>query len=74
MEFPGVLSTFTREERDKYVKIFDEIGVPAYEAGIPEVFNIIYEETSSFLGGVGTAEDCAKKIQSRASIRPAEHS
>ncbi|MBE6724291.1 MAG: hypothetical protein E7576_03685 [Ruminococcaceae bacterium] len=73
MEFPGVLSTFTREERDKYVKIFDEIGVPAYEAGIPEVFNIIYEETSAFLGGVGSAEDCAKKIQSRVSIWLAEH-
>ena len=29
---------------------------------------------SAFVGGVGTAEDCTKKIQSRVSIWLAEHS
>ncbi|MBQ3708772.1 MAG: hypothetical protein II889_12845 [Clostridia bacterium] len=73
MQYPGVLSTFTREDRDKYVKIFDEIGVPAYEWRIPDIYDILMEECSAFLSGVGTAESCAAKIQSRASIWLAEH-
>ena len=34
---------------------------------------IIEEELSAFAAGVGTAEDCAAKIQSRVSIWMAEH-
>jgi len=73
MEYPGILSTFTREDRDKYVKIFNEAGCTAKEAGIDEVYDILYEEMSAFLGGVGSAEDCAAKIQSRVSIWLAEN-
>ena len=73
MEYPGILSTFTREDRDKYVKIFNESGTPAYESRISDVSSILYEECSAFISGVGTAEDCAKKIQSRVSIWLAEH-
>ena len=73
MDYPGILSTFTREDRDKYVKIFNEAGCTPEEAGIDEIKAILYEEMSAFLGGVGTAEDCAAKIQSRVSIWLAEN-
>ena len=73
LKYPGYVSTFNPEDRDKYAAIFDEIGTSPSERGIPEVRGIIAEELSSFLGGVGTAEDCAKKIQSRVSIWLAEH-
>ena len=39
-----------------------------------DVTDVVREEIPAFLGGVGTAEDCAKKIQSRVSIWLAEHS
>ena len=43
------------------------------ERGIKEIRDILTEETSAFLDGIGTAEDCAGKIQSRVSIWLAEH-
>ena len=46
---------------------------PAYEELPFEVASIIREEISSFLGGVGSAADCAGKIQSRMSIWLAEN-
>ena len=72
LKYPGIISTFEPEDRDKYAAIFDEIGVTPAERGIPEIRGIIFEEYSAFLGGVGTAEDCAKKIQSRVEIWLAE--
>ena len=48
-------------------------GRPFREQISVDVQSIVNEEISAFLGGVGTAEDCAKKIQSRASIWLAEH-
>ena len=74
LEYPGILSTFEREDRDKYVALFDEIGTAASERGIKEIRDILVEETSAFLAGRGSAEDCAKKIQSRVSIWLSEHS
>jgi len=38
-----------------------------------ELDSIIREEVSAFLGGMGTAEDCAKKIQSRVNLWMSEH-
>ncbi len=73
LKYPGYVSTFDPEDRDKYAALFDEIGTSPSERGIPEVRGIIGEELSSFLGGVGSAEDCAKKIQSRVSIWLAEN-
>ncbi|MBQ2545657.1 MAG: hypothetical protein II557_05140 [Clostridia bacterium] len=73
LEYPGILSTFEREDRDKYVALFDEIGTAASERGIKEIRNILTEETSAYLAGLGSAEDCAAKIQSRVSIWLAEH-
>ena len=37
------------------------------------VADIVGEKVSSFLAGMGTAEDCAEKIQSHAEIWLAEH-
>ena len=73
LEYPGILSTFEREDRDKYVTLFDEIGTTATEKGIPKIYDILYEEVSAFLAGNETAEDGAKIIQSRVSIWLAEH-
>ncbi len=73
LEYPGILSTFEREDRDKYVALFDEIGTAASERGIKEIRDILVEEASAFLAGRGSPEDCAKKIQSRVSIWLAEH-
>ena len=71
--YPGILSTFEREDRDKYVALFDDIGTAASERGIKEIRDILVEEASAYLAGRGSAEDCAKKIQSRVSIWLAEH-
>ncbi|MBO7405927.1 MAG: hypothetical protein J6V24_13285 [Clostridia bacterium] len=38
-----------------------------------EVTEIVNKEISAYLGGVGSADECAAKIQSRASIWLAEH-
>ncbi len=72
MQYPGILSTFEPEDRDKYIAILDGIGTTAAERGVRDIRNMIYEEASAFFSGVGSAEDCAKKIQSRVSIWLAE--
>lgn len=73
MLYPGVLTDFTREDRDRYVKFLDEAGVSPEHAPVQEIMDILYEEMFAFLGGIGTAEDCAAKIQSRVEIWLAEH-
>ena len=71
--YPGMLSTFEREDRDKYAALFDAIGLTPAEQGVQEIYNILIEDVTAFYSGVGSAEDCAKKIQSRVSIWLAEH-
>ena len=62
------------EEQIARVRAFLDAPVaPAYEELPFEVASIIREEISSFLGGVGSAADCAGKIQSRMSIWLAEN-
>ena len=73
MEYPGTLSTFEHEDRDKYIALLDEIGTTAAEKGVPQIYEILYEEVSAFLAGRETAESCARIIQSRVSIWLAEH-
>ena len=63
--------------RFSYLNDFNKsVGNEEYIAMLMEYPNdvtaIVEEEISVFLGGVGTAEDCAKKIQSRVSILLAE--
>ena len=53
--------------------MLDEIGMPAVNGVPAEIAEIVEEEISVFLGGASSAEDCAKKIQSRAGIWLSEH-
>lgn len=63
----------TDEEIDELFEIFDSMGSPIMEKTPADVENIVKEEMSSYFSGMGTAEDCAKKIQSRVEIWLAEH-
>ena len=51
----------------------DGAGEPFTNAFPTGVNEIVQEEIGEWLSGMGTPEDCAKKIQSRASIWLAEH-
>jgi hypothetical protein len=63
----------TEEDVTAVRELIRTAGNP-YRTRIPnEVRDIVTEEISAFLSGVGTAESCAAKIQSRASIWLAEH-
>lgn len=63
----------TEEEYAGLYEILDNAGSPILEDTPDDVWNIVNEEMSAFLSGMGTAEECAKKIQSRVSIWLAEH-
>ena len=63
----------TEEEYAGLYEILDHAGSPILEDTPEDVWNIVNEEMSAFLSGMGTAEECAKKIQSRVSIWLAEH-
>ncbi len=70
---PGILTEFTEEDERRIRDILDNhCGIPFALSANEDVTAIVNEEISVFLGGVGTAEDCAKKIQSRVSIMLAE--
>ena len=63
----------TEEDVTAVRELIRTAGNP-YRTRIPnEVRDIVTEEISAFLSGVGTAESCAAKIQSRVSIWLAEH-
>ncbi len=70
---PGILARFTEEDAAKMKTMLDEIGMPAVNGVPAEIAEIVEEEISVFLGGASSAEDCAKKIQSRAGIWLSEH-
>ncbi|MBQ4350696.1 MAG: hypothetical protein II768_05515 [Clostridia bacterium] len=53
--------------------LFDNPCAPILGMTPPDVTAIVREEISAFLSGVGSAEDCAQKIQSRVSIWLAEN-
>ena len=53
--------------------LFDRGGQRMIDYVPSAIWDIVKEEISAYLGGLGTAEDCAKKIQSRAEIWVAEH-
>ena len=63
------------EERDfEHLKrILNAAGYPMTEKVSSDIAEIVAEEMSAFVGGVGTAEECAEKIQSRVSIWLSEH-
>ena len=63
----------TEEECAELFRIFDNMGSPILNDTPEDVWNIVTEEMSVFFSGMGTTEDCAKKIQSRVNIWLAEH-
>ena len=63
----------TDEEIAELCTMLDGMGSPIIEKTPTAVEAIVEEEISVFLSGMGTAEDCAKKIQSRVEIWLAEH-
>ncbi len=70
---PGIVTEFTEEDERRIRDVLDNrCGIPFSLTADEDVTIIVDEEISYFLGGVGTAEDCAKKIQSRVSILLAE--
>ena len=71
---PHVSGVFTEEDYARLTAILDEAGAPALTAKKYEnAGKLIREELIEFQAGVGTVEECAKKIQSRASLWMAEH-
>ena len=71
---PGLETEFTEEDAARFYDLFEnKLGVPYNPAVSEDITAIVEEEVSAFLGGIGTPEDCAAKIQSRVSIWLAEH-
>ena len=71
---PGIETALTEEDADRLRDLFkNRLGVPYDPAVSEDIVTIVNEEVSAFLGGLGTAEDCAAKIQSRVSIWLAEN-
>ena len=70
---PGVVARYTEEDHERLKAWIGSAGTPLVSQVPEQVQAIIDEEIAAYLGGVGTAEDCAKKIQSRVSIWLAEH-
>ncbi len=72
----GTVGIAAAKGTDAVLEGFDVNG-DAVRAGCDrrflEALAIVLEELSALEAGVGTAEDCAKKIQPRASIWLAEH-
>ncbi len=74
LELGETLREYAGEEYyERMNRFFDEGGSPMLEYVPEAIYDIIEEEASAYYAGLGTAEDCAKKIQSRASIWMAEH-
>ncbi len=61
------------QQLNELFSMLENTGSPILERTPTDVQNIVNEEMSAFLSGMGTAEDCAKKIQSRVEIWLAEH-
>ena len=65
--FPEIV--ITRDDCNDVVNFLNtQVAGSVYNLISPKISYIITEEISYYVGGVGTAEECAKKIQSRASI------
>lgn len=73
LEQPGILTHFTKEDADRIRAILDRPAVLLTDGMNGELSAIVNEELSALSAGVSSPEDCAKKIQSRASIWLAEN-
>ena len=72
LKYPGVLYTMQPEDAARMEEILDTAGETLLDRWNFSVWSILREEITAFLGGVGSAEECASKIQSRVSIYLAE--
>ena len=71
---PGLETEFTDEDVTHVCDLLNnKFGVPYRSVMSEEIVAIVNEEVSAFLAGIGTAEDCANKIQSRVNIWLSEH-
>jgi hypothetical protein len=68
------LETFDEAELSFLRGFIDGAGEPFTDAFPADANAIVQEEINEYLAGMGTPEDCAKKIQSRVSIWLSEHS
>ncbi|MBO7404053.1 MAG: hypothetical protein J6V24_03745, partial [Clostridia bacterium] len=74
LDKPGIVTEFTEADAAFIMDYLDNrCGYPYTLSVHEEIAAIIQEEISAFLAGHGTSDDCAAKIQSRASIWLAEH-
>ena len=73
LDRPGIVFRYTKEMAEEYKKILDAVGSPRSAVLNDELYGIITEEISAYCGGSCTAEECAKRIQSRVSLWLAEH-
>jgi len=71
---PGMVVTFDETEADLMRDFLDNrCGTSVMDLLPGELDSIIREEVSAFLSGMGTAEDCGAKIQSRVNLWMSEH-
>ncbi|MBE6725942.1 MAG: extracellular solute-binding protein [Ruminococcaceae bacterium] len=70
---PGIVLDYTKEDTARIMAALDGAGIPLSHRIPDEVMEFVNEEMSAFFAGIGSAEDCAKKIQSRASVWMAEN-
>ena len=71
---PGYVVRLSDEDCERGLSFLCETAGQPLIFTVPEqIRQIVNEEISALVGGVGSAEDCAKKIQSRVSIWLAEH-
>lgn len=68
LDKPGIILSFTDDDRRNLEEFLDRSGNPLIHEIPDAVTDIVKEEMSACFGGLGTAEDCAQKIQSRVTI------
>jgi len=74
LDEPGMLVYFTADEAEKMRDYLDNrCGTSVMDTLPPLLDAIVREEISAFLSGMGNAEDCAGKIQSRVNLWLSEH-
>ena len=70
---PGILFRWTKELGEEYKELLDDMGSSGAYHVNTELYSIINEEITAYLGNACTAEECAKRVKSRVSIWLSEH-
>ncbi len=66
---PGRTDIFTASDAENFISFLNEnAGIPIADFASAEISAIFTEEISAYLSGIGTAEECTKKVQSRIEI------